>query len=118
MFERLAVAAAVALLAAGSAAADDVGRLNDPMQPYAPEPGAEPQSTGPAPFTLNAVLVSSSRRVAVINGEIRREGDRVGDATVTRIEPRRVALRRGGEEIVVRLPGGDDLSIRSGDDSR
>lgn len=77
--------------------------LRDPMRPYeyAQVPGTS--AAVPRRLTLTAVLVAPQRRVAVINGAIHREGDWIEDAQITRIEPQAVHLRRGSEDIVVRL---------------
>lgn len=110
---------ATLVVALSTTAAAQEATLQDPLQPPGSAQTEAPAQAAPRPFRLSAVLISSSRRVAVVNGEIRREGDRVAGATVARIEPRQVTLSRGGEDIVVRLPGSDDeIRIRSGDDSR
>jgi hypothetical protein len=63
--------------------------------------GADQSAAGNV--VLSAVLISPSRRIAVINGQLCREGDVVADARVERIDPRSVSLRRDGELIVVAL---------------
>ena len=79
--------------------------LDDPTRPY-----RAPASNGPAgearrSFELSGVLLSSSRRIAVINGELYREGDTVDGARVVRIDPRSVRLQRGDQIVVVELNG-------------
>jgi hypothetical protein len=72
-----------------------------PFQVIAGEGGAE---TAAAPrFHLTAVLVSPTRRVAVIDGKPYQQGQKIGTAEVTHIDARSVGLRDGGEEWVVHL---------------
>lgn len=114
MSERLLVAL-VATLAVATLAAQEPP-LRDPMQPfeYVQVPGA--RGTAPRRLELTAVLVAPERRVAVINGSIRREGDWIEGAQITRIEAQAVHLRRGGEDIVVRLkPRRTEPQIDEGD---
>lgn len=103
MSERHLTIVLLTLLAGASTVAQEPP-LHDPMQPfeYLPTPGAV-ERAGPQPLELTAVLVSSQRRVAVINGAIHREGDWIAGAQITRIEPQVVHLRRGSEDFVVRL---------------
>ena len=85
--------------------------------------GLTPPSPGPAPApavqrrvplssplpVVNSILVAPDRRLAVLDGEIVREGDAVGLRVLIRIEPRAVVLREpSGNEIRVpirRKPG-------------
>ena len=73
-----------------------------PVRP-APAPAAQaaaPQTT-PLPI-VNSILVAPDRRLAVLNGEVVREGDAVGVRVVVRIEPRAVILREpSGREVTV-----------------
>ncbi|HEX7061733.1 MAG TPA: hypothetical protein VF200_07160 [Woeseiaceae bacterium] len=97
MFRRLALTPAL-LAAALVARADNLYR--DPMRPYAP-PAAAASASEPVRYHLSSVLISSQRRVAVINGRVCRVGDRVAGAEVLAIEHERVRLRVGGKEITV-----------------
>lgn len=90
-------------LAAASAGLAQEPLLGDPMRPYRVESAAGAQTAGPRPLQLSAILVSEKRRIALINGRFYREGDAVGGAQITRIESGSVRLRRGGEDLVVRL---------------
>jgi len=77
------------------------------MQPY--RPGAAGTGTAeslPRPYELTAVLISATRRVAVLNGRPYQEGDTVDRATITRIEPQIVHLHKDGADLVVHLQGG------------
>lgn len=75
----------------------------DPMRPYRPQLPVRPDGTVPRKYELSAVLISATRRIAVINGGLYREGDEVEGATITRIEAGSVSLRRGSERLVVPL---------------
>lgn len=55
---------------------------------------------GPA---LQSVLISPTRRVAVINGETVKEGGKVGDLRVARISEDEVVLRNGSDVKVLKL---------------
>lgn len=77
--------------------------LDDPMRPYIP---AAPTAGGQRvarPFTLTGVLIAATRRIAVINGSLYREGDTIDGARVVRIEPSSVQLRRGSEDLLLQL---------------
>lgn len=63
-----------------------------------------PQSADPIP-SIHSILIGPGRRLAILNGSIVGEGDRVGRRRVTRIEQNAVVLRDGsGEEIRVSVP--------------
>jgi hypothetical protein len=78
------------------------GRTPAPDRP-APAPAAQrpaPLST-PLPV-VNSIMVAPDRRLAVLDGEIVREGDAVGARVVVRIERRAVVLREpSGREVTV-----------------
>ena len=90
------------LLLAGmeSVWADEL-RIQDPMRP--PVALASPGSVPPAATGLNltAVLVSETRRIAVINGKFYGVGDFVNGEEITRIEPGSIHIRRGGQPVLV-----------------
>lgn len=101
MYDRV-LAVTVTLLALAAAHADE-SPLRDPMQPYRPaEVAAAARPAGPR-YDLTAVLIASARRVAVVNGKLYRQGDRVNGAEIIRIEPQAVHLRDGSKDLVVRL---------------
>ena len=94
----------LALTALG-ASAEDLP-LRDPLRPYdAVLPSGSSDTAAPRRLELQAVVVSPERRIAVINDELRREGERVDDAVIVRIERGAVHLRRGSENFVLRLDG-------------
>ena len=90
------------MLAIGGAALAADPPLGDPMQPYSPAAPADGERAV-NPLKLTGVLVAATRRVAVINGALYREGDTIRGARVVRIEPGSVQLRRGNEEFALRL---------------
>ncbi|NNC63510.1 MAG: hypothetical protein HKN84_01885 [Gammaproteobacteria bacterium] len=84
--------------------------LGDPMRPYVPaSPAAAGQRTA-RPLTLTGVLIAATRRIAVINGALYREGDTINGARIMRIESDSVQLRRGSEDVALQLERG--IAIR------
>lgn len=79
--------------------------LDDPTRPYRSPASSGPASEARRILELNGVLVSSNRRIAVINGDLYREGDTVNGALVVRIDPRSVHLKRGDQTVVVEMSG-------------
>lgn len=96
------IAALVLLISTSSLSfADEI--LRDPTRPYAANvPGA----TTASPFTVNAIIISEERRVAIINGRRVSVGGSVHDATVVAIEKDHLVLERNGKRIVARLSNG------------
>jgi len=85
-----------------------------PRRPPSPGPAPAPAVQRRVPLSsplpvVNSILVAPDRRLAVLDGEIVREGDAVGLRVLIRIEPRAVVLREpSGHEIRVpfrRNPG-------------
>jgi MSHA biogenesis protein MshK len=93
-----------ALLAAGAARAQ---ALVDPTRPpNAPAPG-EAQDAAPA-IQLQSILISRSRRLAIINGDTVALGGTFGEARVVKITETEVTLQKGEETEVLKLfPGVD-----------
>ncbi|RFF32695.1 MSHA biogenesis protein MshK [Wenzhouxiangella sediminis] len=56
-----------------------------------------------APFRLQSILLAPERRIAIIDGQRLREGERLGDAEIRVIEPGRVVLVRAGETIELNI---------------
>lgn len=92
--KRLAFACAAALMAAATTATAGWD-LPDPTRPS--------YIAGGDGLTLQSIIVSPGRRLAVIDGRAVKVGDRVGGAVVTDIWPYEVRLRRGGKEIALHL---------------
>ncbi len=99
---RVTPAFVLAILVTGGAALAADPPLGDPMRPYSP---AAPTVSERAvsPLTLTGVLIAATRRIAVINGALYREGDTINGARIVRIEPGSVQLRRGSEDFALRL---------------
>ncbi len=77
--------------------------LIDPMRPPAAFDRSAGQQVASTEPVLQSVLVGPNRRVAVIDGETVRQGDRFRDARVARIIPGAVELVRGAERQVLKL---------------
>lgn len=106
MFNPLAVVLLGAAIATVAASADDRPSPRDPTQPYGRGASVVAGMPTGARFTLTAVLVSSERRVAIVNGKPYLQGERVDGAEIVRIDANAVHLRDGGGEIVVPLGRG------------
>lgn len=80
----------------------------DPTRPpmVLRSPGVEQKSPA-TELKLDTVLVSPGRRVAVINGNVLREGDEVGGATIEQIDLQGVVINRGGQQVTLRLGLGE-----------
>ncbi len=83
--------------------------LRDPMMPYS-HAGAAAEREEPA-YRVSGVVISPSRRVALVNGTVSAEGDRVGDAEILSIDAGAVRLRKGSRELTVYL-GSDAVQER------
>ena len=107
MFRTLTLVGLVALggfIALGGAARAAEPAVHDPTQPYRAVPGEGRASGAPAPrFKLTAVLISPTRRVAIINGKPLQEGQRVAGAQLVKIDGRSVRLRDGAHDFVIQL---------------
>ena len=100
-----ALACACLLLLAGAASAAEPA-MHDPTQPFKAAPGGEAGApvSGPQPrFKLTAVLVSPTRRVAIVNGKPMQEGERVAGAEIVKIDGHSVQLREGNHDFVLEL---------------
>lgn len=86
----------LALLLAGNAVA-----LNDPTHPT--DPALYFGSGNVGGWTLQSILFSNERRIAIINGKRVREGDRIGSARVARIQDSQVLLKTGDRMLKLRL---------------
>jgi len=106
LFNKGLVAVLSALFWSGTAGGEEELPLRDPMQPYQATGAPNVEGAAPRRLELSAVLISSTRRVAVLNGRPYRQGDRVNGAELTRIEPTSVHLRGDDGEIVIRLAAG------------
>ena len=120
MFRALALALLV--LAAAAYAAEPETKTppapKDPTEPYRPAANGGDLRAGPAPrFRLTAVLISPTRRVAVVNGTPLQEGQRVAGAELVKIDAHSVQLRDGDHDVVVQLGNARSGAPRSEGDS-
>lgn len=93
-----------ALLLLGPGLAGSLHALQDPTQPTDPGTffaGAETRSG--SNWSLQSILSSPQRRIAVINGTRVREGDRIGSARVVRILDSQVLLNAKGRTLTLQL---------------
>jgi hypothetical protein len=88
--------------------------LSDPMQPQQ-RPRAAIAAKSARPVQLDGVIVSPTRRIAVISGEFRREGDWIGGMQIERIERKSVVFRRGEEAVVIFVNSGTDAAMNTGE---
>ncbi len=104
-----------ALFAALPLAAATAQVLVDPTRPSsaAGQPGAVEEA--PAGTQLQSVLISSRRRLAVINGATVPLGGMVGEARLVKISETEVVLKKGEETEVLKLyPGIDKQPVKRG----
>jgi MSHA biogenesis protein MshK len=80
--------------------------LSDPTRPPGAAAMASPDAPQATELQLQTILLSPQRKLAVINGQTVKIGERVGDATLVTISETGVVLKRGEETQTVRLlPG-------------
>ncbi len=94
----------VAVACMGGVQAQDLSELPDPMRPqtWAVDNGrtaAKPAQT----LVLQSTIVSSGRRLAVINGQTVGVGAMVAGARVKTVEPYEVWVERGGRDFSLKL---------------
>lgn len=83
--------------------------LRDPTRPPSPAEieawfaGGQAAASPADAYRLQSVLLSPTRRVAVIDGQHLLVGESIGNAEVTAIETGRVELERDGQIIVLRI---------------
>ncbi|HHJ13381.1 MAG TPA: hypothetical protein ENJ79_03265 [Gammaproteobacteria bacterium] len=78
--------------------------IGDPTRPT--DPARYFGQAGQARWVLQSILLSGQRRIAIINGERVRVGDRLRGARVMRIEPRSVVLETARRRLTLQLwPG-------------
>lgn len=74
--------------------------LRDPTRPY--EASAVATTASPR-FSVNAIIVSADRRVAIVNGRRVGIGGSIDGATVISIDKDQLVLTRNGKRITARL---------------
>jgi MSHA biogenesis protein MshK len=116
---RIALAWLAAAIAAMPFAIAQAQVLIDPTRP--PMAIAKPGAVEEAPpaTQLQSILISSRRRVAVINGNTVALGDMVGDARVVKITETEVVLKTGEETEVLKMyPGMEKQPVKRGSAGR
>lgn len=91
------------LLIASTAQAAAAERLADPTRPSHAKAPAQVQPA--SAIRLEAVLRSGERYVAIVNGQLVRAGDRIGDARIDEISSDAIRYTRDGQSKVLRLQG-------------
>lgn len=100
-----------ALLAAGPALAQ---ALRDPTQPPSAFESTQGQAEGrPSGPELQSILISPTRKVAIINGQRVQLGEKYGDAKVVKITESEVTLRSGADVQVLKLFPNVDMQSSS-----
>ncbi len=93
--------------------------LPDPTRPSSPEVREQErtrtQQEREPSWQLSSVIYSPQRRVAVINGEVKKVGDSVAGAKVTSIRPDSVVLIYRGQQITIGLSSGESGITRNTD---
>lgn len=114
------------LLAASCLGAEDLEGLVDPTAPInvsiaLEDVGSVESATGAIlslfeSYTLNSVLIRSNDRIAVINNQRARVGDRIGAAIVTSIDADGVWLDVDGEPKALSLYGESVKTLITGEE--
>ena len=87
--------------------------LSDPMRPpafAAPSASATGGPTSDGGSGLQSTLLSSGRRIAMIDGKPMKVGDRIGAATIISIEPGAVTLREANKTRVLQMYPGVEIT--------
>jgi MSHA biogenesis protein MshK len=77
--------------------------LPDPTRPPAGFGQNQAESAAPTEPVLQSILISPSRRVAIISGKTVKAGDKFGDALVVAIGANEVVLKSGKNQQVLKL---------------
>ncbi len=88
------------LFAVSGVFADEI--LRDPTRPYTPQPGFV---TAAPTFSVNAIIVSDDRRLAIVNGKRVTVGAEIDGATVVSIAKQELVLEFKGEQLTLGLSG-------------
>ncbi len=98
MYQRLVVVMLLGLLAFGSASAQEAGAFAESSRASSP---AQSQTRSARNLRLKGVLISGSRRTALVNGRPVHEGDRVGGVEILAIEQRGIRVLVGSRQVSV-----------------
>jgi MSHA biogenesis protein MshK len=101
------------LLAASSAGQPALAQgLGDPMRPPAISTADEAKPDEGGSSRLQTVLISPTRRLAVIDGRTVGLGERIGDATLVAIAPSQVILQRGARWETLKMHPGMEKKVK------
>jgi len=100
------------IFGAGTSTALAADALEDPLRPanWAQPTASTPVNVDTGDWQLESTLISSGRRVAIINGRAVRAGDAIAGARVLRVEPVAAHLRHDGRRFTIRR---QDTQVRS-----
>ncbi len=84
----------------------------DPTKPVIFKSKPKPRKSAPKPapkidinaYQVSSILISPQRRIAVINGQVVSEGEKIDAAIVKEIQTAAVKLASGKTEFEIRLP--------------
>ena len=103
--------AALALMPAVAAAQV----MNDPTRPPVGQAAADPEAAGDAEgggAVLQSVMISPTRKAAIINGAMVKLGEKYGDAVLVKVAENEVVLKSGDASQVLKLyPGVEKREI-------
>jgi MSHA biogenesis protein MshK len=74
--------------------------VTDPTYPLSSAMGI--QSTG-GRWVLSSILISPTRKIAIINGQVLQRGDKIETFRIQAIEPHRVVLRNETDQKILAL---------------
>jgi MSHA biogenesis protein MshK len=92
------------------AAASHADTLHDPTQPA--NVRSAPEASAGA-LKVEAIFLSGNRRVAIVNGQLVRQGESLGGAVIDEIHADSIRYTRDGASHVARLPK-PGMLVRSG----
>lgn len=82
---------------------------NDPTRPppgFDTAPATANEAEGAGAMTLQSVMISPTRKAAIISGVMVKLGEKYGDAVLVRVAENEVVLRSGNEHQVLKLHPG------------
>ena len=86
------------------------GITSDPTRPPSGAGTEASEAEAPADsgggMTLQSVMISPTRKAAIINGQMVKLGDKYGDAVLVKVSENEVVLRSGGANQVLKLHPG------------
>jgi hypothetical protein len=112
--KQICAAAMICFSLAGSAWAQ---LPNDPTRPppgYDTAPAATGEAEGAGAMTLQSVVISPTRKAAIISGVMVRLGEKYGDAVLVKVAENEVVLRSGKENQVLKLHPGVEKRASAG----